>query len=135
MVSVVASMTTAFFNAHLAEYLPEKAGELALFDCRVWQVPTLEEAANTLLWREFDATKNSISMAARHYYPHEALHNPTTTLCTIKLKSPSYQYLTEQCVSEKISFCMTQHDISPNHSLFGYLNLTCRNFLKFRNLL
>ena len=63
MVSVIASITTAFFNAHLAEHLPEKAGELALFDCRVWQVPTLEEAANTVLWREFDATKNSISMA------------------------------------------------------------------------
>lgn len=77
MVSVIASMTTAFFNAHLAEHLPEKAGELALFDCRVWQVPTLEEAANTILWREFDATKNSISMAARHYYPHEALHKKT----------------------------------------------------------
>jgi tRNA(His) 5'-end guanylyltransferase len=77
MVSVVASMTTAFFNAHLAEHLPEKAGNLALFDCRVWQVPTLEEAANTVLWREFDATKNSISMAARHYYPHTALHKKT----------------------------------------------------------
>lgn len=77
MMSVIASMTTAFFNAHLAEHLLEKAGDLAVFDCRVWQVPTLEEAANTVLWREFDATKNSISMAARHYYPHEALHKKT----------------------------------------------------------
>jgi tRNA(His) 5'-end guanylyltransferase len=77
MVSVLASMTTAFFNAHLPEHLPEKTGVLALFDCRVWQVPTLEEATNTLLWREFDATKNSISMAARHYYPHKALHKKT----------------------------------------------------------
>ena len=78
MVSVLASMTTAFFSAHLPEYLPEKIGTLALFDCRVWQMPTLEEAANTFLWREFDATKNSISMAARHYYPHEALHKKTS---------------------------------------------------------
>ncbi|MEZ4658167.1 MAG: tRNA(His) guanylyltransferase Thg1 family protein [Caldilineaceae bacterium] len=77
MVSVLASMTTAFFNANLPKYLPEKSGALALFDCRVWQVPTLEEAANTLLWREFDATKNSISMAARHYYPHAELHKKT----------------------------------------------------------
>ncbi len=78
MVSVLASMTTAFFNAHLPELLPEKIGILALFDCRVWQVPTLAEAANTFLWREFDATKNSISMAARHYYSHEALHKKTS---------------------------------------------------------
>jgi tRNA(His) guanylyltransferase len=26
-----------------------------------------------LLWRERDASKNSLSMAARHYYPHAAL--------------------------------------------------------------
>ena len=77
MVSVIASMTTAFFNAHLTEHLPEKAEELALFDCRIWQIPTREEAANTVLWRVFDATKNSISMAARHYYPHELLHKKT----------------------------------------------------------
>ncbi len=78
MVSVLASMTTAFFNAHLPELLPEKIGILALFDCRVWQAPTLAEAANTFLWREFDAAKNSLSMAARHYYPHEALHKKTS---------------------------------------------------------
>lgn len=47
---------------------------LALFDCRVWNVPNKDEAANTILWREKDATKNSISMAARHYYSHKELH-------------------------------------------------------------
>ncbi|GAK57454.1 hypothetical protein U27_04421 [Candidatus Vecturithrix granuli] len=78
MVSVLASMTTAFFNASLPKHLPEKTGALALFDCRVWQVPILTEAANTFLWREYDATKNSISMAARHYYPHEVLYKKTS---------------------------------------------------------
>jgi len=73
MVSVLASMATAYFNAQIPEYLPEKQGRLALFDCRCWQIPTLEEAANTLLWRELDATKNSISAAARCYYSHKAL--------------------------------------------------------------
>jgi tRNA(His) 5'-end guanylyltransferase len=77
MVSVLASMTTAFFNANVPNFLPEKKERLAMFDCRVWQVPTLEEAANTILWREYDATKNSISMAARHYYSHKALHKKT----------------------------------------------------------
>lgn len=74
LTSILTSMTTAFFNAQLPQFLPEKAGELALFDCRVWAVPTLEEAANAFLWRELDATKNSISMAARHYYEHKQLH-------------------------------------------------------------
>lgn len=76
MTSVLASMATYWFNRQLHLFLPEKVGQMAaLFDCRVWQVPTLEEAANTILWRELDAAKNSISMAARHYYSHEQLMN------------------------------------------------------------
>lgn len=74
MTSILASMATARFNALLAGRLPEKAGQMALFDCRVWNVPNREEAVNTILWREQDATKNSIGMAARCYYSHEALH-------------------------------------------------------------
>ena len=71
MTSILASMATAYFNAGLAEAIPEREGVLALFDCRVWQVPTRDEAANVLLWRELDATKNSLSMAARAHYTHQ----------------------------------------------------------------
>jgi tRNA(His) guanylyltransferase len=46
LTSVVASMTTMYFNKFMASALPEKADKVALFDCRVWNVPTLEEAAN-----------------------------------------------------------------------------------------
>ena len=74
LTSILASMTTGYFNAHLATALPEKAGSVALFDCRVWAVPTKDEAANVFLWRELDATKNSVSMAARAYYPSAELH-------------------------------------------------------------
>lgn len=44
---------------------------LAFFDCRVWNVPNLEEAANVILWRELDATRNSIQSAARSVYSHK----------------------------------------------------------------
>lgn len=74
--SVLASMTTVYFNRHLPAHLPaEYADRLPHFDARVWSVPNLEEAANAFLWREFDATKNAISMAARHYYSHKQLDN------------------------------------------------------------
>lgn len=61
--SVVASLATAVFNREIHKAYPDKP--LATFDCRVWNVPNRDEAANALLWREFDCTKNSISMAAR----------------------------------------------------------------------
>jgi tRNA(His) guanylyltransferase len=71
--SVLASMTAAYFNHHKALALPSKREELANFDSRVWSVPTRVEAANVFLWRERDATKNSISMAAREHYSHQEL--------------------------------------------------------------
>lgn len=54
--------------------LPDYAERLPTFDARVWQVPNRTEGANVFLWREWDATKNSTSMAAAHYYSPKQLH-------------------------------------------------------------
>ncbi len=79
IVSVLAATASVLFNHMLPVYLPEKvtAAPGPVFDCRVWGVPTLDEGANAFLWREQDATKNAISMAARHYYSHKELHEKT----------------------------------------------------------
>jgi tRNA(His) guanylyltransferase len=81
MNSVLSSMCSVYFNRHMANYnLPEKAlKKMPVFDCRVWQVPNIIEGTNSFLWREQDATKNSISMAARHYYSHANLHNKNSS--------------------------------------------------------
>lgn len=71
--SVLASFVSVTFNKLLPQYLPEKVKETPLFDCRAWTVPNKEEAANCLIWRELDATRNSISMAAQSYYSHKQL--------------------------------------------------------------
>jgi hypothetical protein len=41
-------------------------------------VPTEQEAVNCLLWRELDATRNSIQMAAQALYSHKQLHRKNT---------------------------------------------------------
>lgn len=74
MNSVLASMASVFFNRKLADYLPEKRDQSPIFDCRVFQVPTEFEATNCFIWREQDATRNSLQMAARAYFSHEELH-------------------------------------------------------------
>ena len=71
--SVLPSMATAYFNRYLGDVIPEKVGKMAYFDCRVWNTPNLVEAANVFVWRELDATKNAISMAAQAYFSHSAL--------------------------------------------------------------
>lgn len=66
-------MASVYFNRRLVEFLPEKSDKMPRFDCRVYSVPTLDEAVNSFLWREQDATKNSISMAAQEFYSHREL--------------------------------------------------------------
>lgn len=75
MTSVLASMTTLFFYETALNEIPDYlSGTPPFFDCRVFQLPTTWECANAFLWRVNDATKNSISMAARTVYSHKQLH-------------------------------------------------------------
>lgn len=72
--SIIASSATYIFNRLKDINLPCKKDVMALFDCRTWNVPSLTEAANCITWRQIDARKNSISMAARSLYSHSELH-------------------------------------------------------------
>lgn len=74
LVSVLAGMASAKFSRLANKFLPLKDELLPVFDCRVWQVPTKAEAANVFLWRELDATKNAISMAAFSMFSPNQLH-------------------------------------------------------------
>jgi tRNA(His) guanylyltransferase len=73
MVSALAALATLRFNTLVADNLPAAYHGRATFDCRVWNVPSIEEGANAFLWREIDATKNSVAMAARAYYSHREI--------------------------------------------------------------
>ena len=43
------------------------------FDCRVFQLPNEVELANTFIWREIDAVRNSVSMLAQANFSHKEL--------------------------------------------------------------
>lgn len=47
----------------------------ATFDCRAWDVPNIVEAVNSLVWRELDCTKNSVSMLTRCHFSHKEMMN------------------------------------------------------------
>lgn len=74
MNSILSSMATLYFSESCAATDLTLRGP-ALFDCRVYAVPSKEEAVNALVWRELDATKNAISMAAHTYFSHRSLQN------------------------------------------------------------
>lgn len=79
MTSQLAAFTTLMFYRRALESMSECVHLLPTFDARVWDVPNRIEAVNALLWREQDATKNSVSMAASRYYSHNELLGKNTS--------------------------------------------------------
>lgn len=77
LTSSLAALTTAYFEQqkfrHDHSVFIENTGAPTTFDARVWTVPNVDEGINTFLWRETEATKNSISMAARIEYSQKEL--------------------------------------------------------------
>jgi tRNA(His) guanylyltransferase len=71
IVSISASMATAFFNAAPGE---RHTDEPAVFDSRVFTIPDPTEVFNYFVWRQQDASRNSILMAAQSKFPHSQLH-------------------------------------------------------------
>lgn len=74
MTSQLGALATLHFYRLVAQRMPSWADRLPTFDARVWQAPNRTEAANVFLWREWDATKNSLTMAASEFYSHKELY-------------------------------------------------------------
>jgi tRNA(His) guanylyltransferase len=78
MASLAASTATAEFN-HLALIASVQEGRLdvphtrAAFDARVFTIPDPVEVANYFVWRQRDAVRNSVSMAAQAHFSHSRL--------------------------------------------------------------
>ena len=82
--SVCASTATAAFNQHLYSLMVEKVAYdqdsslleskflKATFDARAFNVPQ-HEVLNNLIWRQQDATRNSILSVAQSLFPHKEI--------------------------------------------------------------
>jgi len=80
MVSVAASLTTVAFNKAIGgypNYEPPLFQTMAQFDARVFNLPR-EEVVNYFIWRQQDASRNSVQMLARHHFSHRECHRKST---------------------------------------------------------
>lgn len=86
MVSVSAAIASATFTAESwrlrdpGDTVPNKASLIrpACFDSRVYVLPE-SEVCNAFIWRQQDATRNSIQMLARSLYSHRELDHKNTS--------------------------------------------------------
>jgi tRNA(His) guanylyltransferase len=65
--TIASSLATAVLNER-------RPGKRALFDARVFTLSDPVEVANYFVWRQRDAVRNSISMAAQARFSHRQLH-------------------------------------------------------------
>ena len=70
--SLSASIATAHFN-QARTVRGGSAASVALFDSRVWTIPQTIEVYNYFLWRQQDASRNSLSVTAQAHFPHGRL--------------------------------------------------------------
>lgn len=106
MVSVSSAMATLYFNKFLTEFVEDLQAEIddadyhlpaahkyqenvklynrwwnksfrALFDSRVFNIPQ-HEVVNNLIWRQQDATRNSINSLAQSLFPHKEIQGINT---------------------------------------------------------
>lgn len=75
MASISASVATAAFNA--ARLQRGIVGPWALFDSRVWTIPDRQEVFNYFVWRQQDASRNSVAMSARAHFSAKQLDRLT----------------------------------------------------------
>jgi len=84
IVSVAASHATGKFNElrrdRWMEFgnIGDKRPPIAAFDARTYSIPSREEVLNYLIWRQQDATRNSIQSVAQSLYKHKELENKSS---------------------------------------------------------
>jgi len=76
--SVSASIATAHFNRARQRRCGD-TDRVAYFDSRVWTIPQRIEVYNYFLWRQNDATRNSVSMTAQAHFPHRELQGRSSS--------------------------------------------------------
>ena len=74
--SVSASIATAYFN--YKSNICDKINKLAMFDSRVFTISDNVEVENYFIWRQKDATRNSIQMVAQSLYSQKELQGVST---------------------------------------------------------
>lgn len=73
LVSISAAIASVEFNKQVEMWDGALASKDPVFDSRIIAYPTEDLAAESFLWREADATRNSLAMAAQAHFPHEEL--------------------------------------------------------------
>ena len=132
--SVSASMATFAFSrnfARLAALEPEKETKQtnayteavfkgAFFDARCFNIPK-EEVTNCLLWRQQDATRNSIHMTGRAYFSHKQIEGLNSNdIQNLLFQEKGINWNDLPTTLKRGSCCIKKYRQTMNQTLRGY---------------
>lgn len=132
--SVSASMATFAFNRNftrLAVLESEKetkqtnvhieaASKGAFFDARCFNIPK-EEVTNCLLWRQQDATRNSIHMTGRAYFSHKQIEGLNSNdIQNLLFQEKGVNWNDLPTTLKRGSCCIKKYRQTMNQTLRGY---------------
>jgi len=101
IVSVSASIATAYFNYYIDQYPSLRRGRgLAFFDSRAFNLP-FEEVENYLLWRQKDCCRNSLFSVAQSIFSHKQLHGKCQAEVHELLHTKNINWTTDYSSHEK----------------------------------
>lgn len=72
MTSVSAAIASVWFNKYWVEVFGQNK-KLATFDSRVFNIPK-EEVCNNFIWRQQDASRNSVQMLGHYHFSQKQMH-------------------------------------------------------------
>lgn len=87
IISVLASMATSFFTIEAMKLWPEHVkNTVPVFDCRAFNVPSRDEAINSILWRQKDCIRNAVSMLGHYHFSKSDMHKKSASEVRSMLK-------------------------------------------------
>ena len=136
--SVSASMATLIFNRRFQEQIVELSynGKLdddeltssykrsfktgAMFDARCFNI-SKEEVTNCLLWRQQDATRNSIHMTGRAYFSHKQIEGLNSNdIQNLLFQEKGINWNDLPTTLKRGSCCIKKYRQTMNQTLRGY---------------
>lgn len=112
MVSISASIASNAFNAKIREQGVDTRGKYACFDARVFNIPK-EEVANYFIWRQQDASRNSIQAYGHHFFSQKQMHGKNNSQVQDMLMLEKGVNWNDMPTWTKRGVCVTHNNQSP----------------------
>lgn len=106
VVSLAASIATAAFNDTVRDVL--NLDKRATFDARAFTLPP-HEVVNYFIWRQQDATRNSVSGLAQAHFSHKRLHGLNTSQMQDLLHAEKGINWNDCPTAQKRGACVVRH--------------------------